>query len=115
MAERDARSIGAQKAAEAAQFAASEKLKEYQDALKQARAQIYVEQEAARKKLLDERGNLLKDARAKSALEVASAKEQVAAELLAARRDMEAAIPQLAAEIASRILETPASPSREVR
>src|SRR5882672_8312713 len=67
MAERDARSIGAQKAAEAAQLAASEKLKQYQDALKRARAQIYAEQEAARKKLLDERANLLKDARAKSA------------------------------------------------
>ncbi len=115
MAERDARSIGAQKAAEAAQLAASEKLKQYQDALKQARTQIYAEQEVARKKLLDERANLLKDARAKSALEVANAKEHVAAELLAAHGDMEAAIPQLAAEIASRILETPASPSREVR
>ena len=115
MAERDARSIGAQKAAEAAQLAAAEKLKQYQDALKQARAQIYAEQEAARKKVLDERANLLKDARAKSATEVANAKEHVAAELLAARGDMEAAIPQLAAEIASRILETPASPSREVR
>jgi F-type H+-transporting ATPase subunit b len=115
MAERDARSIGAQKAAEAAQLAAAEKLKQYQDALKRARAQIYAEQEAARKKVLDERANLLKDARAKSATEVANAKEHVAAELLAARGDMEAAIPQLAAEIASRILETPASPSREVR
>jgi len=115
MAERDARSMAPRKAAEAAQSAASEKLKQYQDALKRARAQIYAEQEAARKKLLDERANLLKDARAKSATEVANAKEHVAAELLAARGDMEAAIPQLAAEIASRILETPASPSREVR
>jgi F-type H+-transporting ATPase subunit b len=115
MAERDARSIGAQKAAESAQSAAAEKLKQYQDALKQARAQIYAEQEAARKKLLDERANLLKDTRAKSALEIASAKEVIAAELLAARRDMEAGISQLAAEIASRILQAPASPSREVR
>src|SRR5215471_17962731 len=70
MAERDARSIGAQKAAEAAQTAASEKVKQYQDAMKQARAQVYAEQEAARKKLLDERAGLLKDARAKSAADV---------------------------------------------
>jgi F-type H+-transporting ATPase subunit b len=115
MAERDNRSIGAQKAAEAAQLAASEKHKQYQDALKHARAEIYAEQEAARKKLLDERANLLKDARAKSALEVATAKERVAGELLAARRELEAGIPQLAAEIASRILQAPSSPSREVR
>src|ERR1700756_1552110 len=65
MAERDARSIGAQKAAEAAQAAA--------------------------------------------------AKQRVAGELQAARRDVETSIPQLASEIASRILQSPASPSREVR
>ncbi len=115
MAEREARSIGAQKAAEAAQAAAAEKLKQYQDALKQARAQLYVEQEAARKKLLDERAAVLKDARASSSAEVAAAKERVAAEFAAARRDLEAGISQLAAEIASRVLQPPRSPSREVR
>ncbi|HEY6129207.1 MAG TPA: ATP synthase F0 subunit B [Candidatus Acidoferrum sp.] len=115
MAERDARSVGAQKAAEAAQAAASEKFKQYQDALKQARVKLYAEQEAARKKLLDERAALLKNARAKSAEDVARAKERVAAELLAARRDMEGSISQLAAEIVSRVLQAPANPSREVR
>lgn len=115
MAERDARSIGAQKAAEAAQAAAAEKLKQYQAALKQARAKLYAEQEASRQKLLDERAAVLKDARAKSTVEVARAKQRVAGELLAARRDVEAGTAQLAAEIASRILLSPASPSREVR
>ncbi len=115
MAEREARSIGAQKAAEAAQAAAAEKLKQYQDALKQARAQLYVEQEAARKKLLDERAAVLKDARARSSAEVVAAKERMAAEFAAARRDLEAGISDLAAEIASRVLQPPRSPSREVR
>ncbi len=115
MAERDARSIGAQKAAEAAQAAAAEKLKQYQDALKRERAKLYAEQEAARKKLLDERAGLLKAARTKSAEEVAVGKQRIAAELLAARREVETGIPQLASEIASRILQSPASPSREVR
>ena len=55
MAEREARTAGARKAAEAAQAAAAEKIKQYQEALKQARAKVYAEQEAARKKLLDER------------------------------------------------------------
>src|SRR5438309_10468141 len=54
MAERDSRTVGAQKAAEAAQAAAAQSVKQYQEALKQARGQVYVEQEAARKKLLDE-------------------------------------------------------------
>src|SRR5258706_2318937 len=115
MAEREARSMGAQKAAEAAQAAAAEKLKQYQDALKQARAQLYVEQEAARKKLLDERAAVLKDARARSSAEVVAAKERMAAEFAAARRDLEAGISDLAAEIASRVLQPPRSPSREVR
>jgi F-type H+-transporting ATPase subunit b len=115
MAERDARSIGAQKAAEAAHTAAAEKLKQYQEALKQERVKLYAEQEAARKKLLDERTALLKDARAQSAEEVAAGKQRIAGELLAARRDVETSIPQLASEIALRILQSPASPSREVR
>lgn len=115
MAEREARSIGSQKAAEAAERAASEKVKQYRDALKQARAEVYAEQEAARKKLLDERANLLKEARIQSSADVARAKERVAGELAAARRDVEAGIAQLAAEIASRVLESPARPSREVR
>jgi F-type H+-transporting ATPase subunit b len=115
MAERDARQVGAQKAAEAVQTAAAEKLKQYQDSLKKERAKLYAEQEAARKKLLDERVAWLKDARAKSADEVAKAKQHVAGELQAARRDIETSIPQLAAEIASGILQSPARPSREVR
>jgi F-type H+-transporting ATPase subunit b len=115
MAERDARTIGAQKAAEAAEKAASDKLRQYQDALRQARAKLYAEQEAERKKLLDERAALLKDARAKSAAEVANAKQRIASELLAARRDVEASISQLASAIASKILQSPANPSREVR
>ena len=68
-----------------------------------------------RKKLLDERAALLKDAHAKSASEVAAAKQRVAGELQAARRDVETSIPQLASEIASRVLQSPAIPSREVR
>jgi F0F1-type ATP synthase membrane subunit b/b' len=115
MAEREARSIGVQKAAEAAQSAAAEKIKQYQDALKKARAEVYAEQEANRKKLLDERAAQLKDARTKSSAEVSAAKDRVAGELAAARREVEAGIPQLAAEIASRVLQPPTNPSREAR
>src|SRR5262245_34132309 len=111
MAEREARSVGAQKAAESAQAAAAEKIKQYQDALRRARAQVYAEQEAVRKKWLDERAALLKDARAKSATEVAAAKERVAGELAAARPDLEPSVSQLASEIATRVLR----PAREAR
>lgn len=115
MAERDARTVGAQKAAEAAQAAAGEKVKQYQEALKQARARVYAEQEAARKKVLDERAALLQEARGKTAGEVTAAKERIEDELGAARRDVEATIGQLASEIARRVLQPSTGPGRETR
>jgi F-type H+-transporting ATPase subunit b len=117
MAERDSRTAGAQKAAEAAQAAAAEKVKQYQDALKQARGQLYAEQEAARKQLLDARAAQLKEARTKSSAEVGAGKERIARELAGARRDIEATVGQLSAEIARRILQSPPSgaPMREAR
>src|SRR6202163_4984836 len=118
MAERDSRTAGAEKAAEAAQAAAAEKVKQYQEALKQARGQVYAEQEAARKKLLEERAAQRKEARAKASSEVSTAKERIAGELAAARREVEATVAQLSAEIARRILETrprPGAPAREAR
>lgn len=115
MAERDARTIGAQKAAEAAQAAAAEKTKQYEEALKQARAKVYMEQEAERKRLLDERTALLKAARNRAAAEVNSAKERVAGEFAAAKKDLEATTSQLAAEIAKRILQVPPSPGNPAR
>jgi F-type H+-transporting ATPase subunit b len=115
MGERDARTVGARKAAESAQSAANDKVKQYQEALRGARAQVYAEQEAARKKLLDERAAKLKDARAKAATEVGQAKERVSKEFSAAASEVGEAVPQLSAEIASRLLNTPLRPPREVR
>jgi F-type H+-transporting ATPase subunit b len=118
MAERNARIVGAQKAAEVAQAAAFEKAKQYQDALKQARGQVYAEQEAARKKVLEERMALIKEARTAATAQVASAKERIAGEVAAARREIEATVAQLSAEIARRILRTPprpGGPAREAR
>ena len=118
MAERDGRTRGAQKAAEAAQAAAAEKLKEYQEALRQARAKVYAEQEAERRKLAEERAALLKEARAKATAEVNAAKERVSGELAAAKKEIEVSVEQLAAEIAGRLLQAlgpPGSPAREAR
>src|ERR1700688_2783812 len=89
IAEREARTIGAQKAAEAAQKAATEKVKQYHDALKHARTESYVEQEAARKKVLDERAAQLKEARARVAVTVSAERERIAAEVVAGRHEIE--------------------------
>jgi F-type H+-transporting ATPase subunit b len=118
IAEREARTIGAQKAAEEAQKAATEKVKQYQDALKQARTEIYLEQEAARKKALDGRAAQLKEARAKTAAMVSAERERIAAEVLAARREIESGITQFAALVARRVLQStrpPGPPARESR
>ncbi|HMD06270.1 MAG TPA: ATP synthase F0 subunit B [Candidatus Acidoferrum sp.] len=115
MAERDARTLGAQKAAEAAKAAAIEKVKQYQDALKQARGQVYAEQEAARKKVLNERAVVIKEARAAAAAQVAASKARIAGELAAARREIEATVSQLSAEIARRILQSPPRPGSSER
>ena len=118
MAERDARTVGARKAAADAEAAAAEKVKQYQDALKKARAQVYAEQEAARKKVLDERATLLKEARTKAMTEVAAAKERVAKELAEALAELKSSVGQLAMEIARRVLQAsprPGGPPRDAR
>ena len=115
MAGRDSRTAGTEKAAEAAQVAAAEKVKQYQEALKQARGQVYAEQEAVRKKLLDERARQIKNARTKAAGEVRAAKVRVADELAAARREVAATVAELSAEIARRILEAPPRPGAPLR
>ena len=118
MAERDARTLGAQKSAEAAQAAAAEKIRQYQEALKQARAKVYTEQEAARRKLMEERAAFLKEARAKAAAEVNAAKQGSEKEFAAAKKDLEATAVQLSVEIARRVLQAPnapGSPASEAR
>ncbi len=115
MAERDARTIGAQKAAEAAQAAAAEKVRQYEEALRQARAKVYAEQEADRRKLMEERAAALKDARSKADAEVKAAKERVAGEFAGAKREIETLTGQLAMEIARRVLQAPPSPDTPTR
>jgi F-type H+-transporting ATPase subunit b len=111
MAERDARTLGAQKSAEAAQAAAAKKIRQYEEALKQARAKVYAEQEAARKKLMEERAAFLKDARAKAAAEVNAGKQGIEKEFAAAKKELQATAAQLSVEIARRVLQSPIAPA----
>jgi F-type H+-transporting ATPase subunit b len=115
MAEREARTLGAQKAAEAAQAAAAEKIRQYEEALRQAKAKVYAEQEAERKKVLDERAAFLKETRSKASAEVNQAKETVDGQLQAAKKEIERNVPELAAEIARRVLRVPAGPGSPAR
>ena len=105
LAERRARTEGARRAAESSQAAAQEKLRVYQEALKKARAEIYAEQETARRAVLEERVGMIRNARSSATDEIRAAKERIFADLAVARAELEAASEALAAEIARAILE----------
>jgi len=102
--ERRKRTEGARREAEQARAAARERAQAYQDALKKARNEIYAQQEAARQKLLEERTARLHSTRAQAGERVRLAKAGIDADLAAARREIEAAAPALAAEIVRSIL-----------
>jgi len=105
MAERDARTLGAQKEAEAAQAIAAEKAKLYEESLRHAKGKVYSELEARSKKLAEERAEFLKAARDKASADVNSAKDRVAGEANDAKKDLEATSSQLSEEIAGRVLQ----------
>jgi len=109
MAERDARIEGARTEAAGIEARARQELDAYRDALRKARAQIYVEQEASRQAALDSRAQLLKAMRGRALEDVAAAKKRIAAEVAVARAQIELETPTLANNIARMILERPSS------
>lgn len=107
MAERTARIEGARAEAAAVEAEAKNDLNAYNDALKNGRAKIFAEQEAARQTVLDERTRLLQAMRNRVQEEVVAAKKKIAAETAAARAEIERQSPELAAEIARTLLKGP--------
>jgi F0F1-type ATP synthase membrane subunit b/b' len=114
MDERVRRIDGAKAEAAAAQAAAREELDRYHDALKKARAEVYLEQESARQAVLDERAKLLRTLRARTLEMVQEAKARIDAESQTARAEIEKQTPVLAGQISKMILErsAPAGGSR---
>ena len=111
MAEREARMEGARTEAAAVEAAAKQEMDTYHEALRKARGEIYAEQEAARQVALENRAKLLKTMRTRAQEDVAAAKKRIAAELEAARAQVERDAPLLAGEIVRTILEGPTRPS----
>lgn len=111
MAERSARIEGARAEAARVEAEARQELDAYNEALKKARGEIYLEQEAARQAVLEDRAKLLRAMRARAIEEVTAAKKRIGTELESARAEVDRQAPALAAEIARAILEK-SSPSR---
>lgn len=110
MSERDKRIQGARAEAASIEGTAREQLDHYNEAMRKARAEIYREQEAARQLALEGRSRLLKAVRARAQEDVDAAKQRIAAELEAARAQVEAQVPSVAGEIVRRMLEKPSAP-----
>jgi F-type H+-transporting ATPase subunit b len=102
--ERSARIEGARRESESYLSAAHEKEKAYQEALKKARAEIYAEQDALRRKALDARAAAVRQARSQAQERITGAKARIAADAAATRAALEREAESIAAEIARAIL-----------
>ena len=104
LSERHKRAEGSLLEAEGIRAAAKEKLQAHADTLKKARAEIFAEQETARRRALEERQAGINGARAAAQVELQAAKKSLAAEVAAARAQLEQSSAVLAGEIAEAIL-----------
>lgn len=104
LAERHSRAEGARQEAEIGRAAVQEKLRAYNDALKKARTGLYVEQEAARRRALDERQALVNAARVAAQKSLQDAKKAIAEDIAQARTEFEQSSSALGSEIADSIL-----------
>lgn len=105
LAERQAATEGARKEAGELLGQANEKLRQYEESLRQARAEIYRQQEGTRRQALDERARILRDTREKAGQMVQQAKLEIAGDVAQAKKDLDAETRRLAEEITRTLLE----------
>lgn len=111
LAERQAATEGARREAEAILATANEKLRQYEEALRHARAEIYREQEAKRRQALEERGRIVGQTRQEANEQLRQAKLEIAGDVALAKKDLETESLRLAEEI-TRTLLSPAGGGR---
>jgi F-type H+-transporting ATPase subunit b len=104
LAERHATTEGARQQAEKLLTTANEKMRQYEDALRQARTEIYQQQEVGRQQALEERGRLVQDARQRAQESIRQAKIEIASDVDQAKKHLEAGSQRLAEEISRTLL-----------
>jgi F0F1-type ATP synthase membrane subunit b/b' len=104
LSERHKRAEGARQEAEVSRATVHEKLRVYNEALRKARGEMFVEQETARRRVLEERQAAVSTARLAAQQELQAAKKALAAEVEAVRVQLEQSSGALAGEIAEAIL-----------
>jgi F-type H+-transporting ATPase subunit b len=108
MAKREALIEGSRAESESLAATVQEKQRAYREGLRKARAEIFAEQEAARRIALDERARVIREARSRASEEVHAAKARLAGEVEAARKSLDASGQGLAEEVARAVLESAA-------
>ncbi len=109
LAERQAATEGARKQAEQVIAKASEKMRQYEDALRQARAEVYHQQEAGRQQAVEERNQIVREARERANESIRQAKLEIAGDVEQAKKTLEGESERLAEEIAQSLLAPPAA------
>ena len=101
---RDEATGGARKAAQASLETAERKAGEYEAAIRDARAELYREQEQARAGLAAAQDARLKESRQRMSEMISQAKAEIGNEAAAAKQNLEAETSSLADEIAGAVL-----------
>lgn len=104
LAERFEATTGARKQAESAMARAEAKAKEYEDAIRAARTEVYKDNEAMRKKWREQQSVILAEARAKTDSAIAVAKAEMAGDARTARESLQSESDRLADGIVAAIL-----------
>jgi F-type H+-transporting ATPase subunit b len=103
LADRDTLTKGARDKAESSLKLAEEKASQYEKAIRDARNELYKEQEAMRKQWLTDQASQVEKARASADASIQSAKEELAKDVAAARQGLAAEAEQIAEKIAASI------------
>jgi F-type H+-transporting ATPase subunit b len=102
--QRDALTKGARKTAEQSLALAEQKTQEYEAKLREARGEVYKDQEETRRRWLEDQAAQIAQAREVTSAVVRKAKEEIAAEAAAARQSLTESSGALADEIATTVL-----------
>jgi len=102
--QREQATEGARRQAEELLARASSLAAQYEEAIRQARAEIYLGQEAARLRWQQEHEQLLREARQRARAAVEQARQELQAELAEARLALQSRSRQLADQIAGMVL-----------
>ncbi len=102
--QRDELTAGTRHAAQKSLKDAERRVQEYEAKMREARAEVYREQEETRRQWLTDQAGQVASARERTAQTIHAAKEQMAAEILAARQSLSEAAGSLADQIATAVL-----------